>query len=116
MNKMFFGVMAAMLAMGCSNSGSAYLGQWVNVKNVCRTVAIEKNGDNYLVTIEQPGFFGMGGKSRFPANLKDGALSFNNGLTAVPMVIEQKTGNLLIDNGEFRRRNDGDKGCSAQEK
>ena len=59
-----------LLLVGCSKSGSQYIGKWQTPQNAKNQIEIVRNGDNFLVAFS-------GHDQQLPAVLKDGSLQMS---------------------------------------
>lgn len=108
MKKTFVLMLTAAILAGCNeNSGSEYVGKWVNVRSNNRTLEVERNGDSFMLRETGPGFLtGKIETKNIPATLMDGTLQVqSSGLGPVTMSIDKATGNLTNGQNEYKRAN-----------
>lgn len=105
--KGILGAMAMALALltGCgSESGSEYIGKWVDVERDVRTLEIERNGGSFLIRNTEPSFFsGKVETKNIPATLKDGVLQLSLGFGTISLAIDKSSGNLTDGQTEYKR-------------
>lgn len=95
--------------VGClADNGSRFLGSWQNVKYEKENVEIVKNGSSYLISMKKPDCFGPNDcrtlEKKFTASLVDDRLEIRENGYQVNLIIEEKTGYLLINNNETYRK------------
>lgn len=91
--------------VGCGKeSGSEYVGKWVNSKMASETLEIKRNGDNFIVTRTMPDFFGGTKISDFPAVFKDGVLTINAGLGPITMSYVKDDDTLVMGGSKFNHQ------------
>jgi len=95
-------VLSLVLAFSaCSKQGSEYLGKWQDPANPnSGTLEVSRNGDNYLIKITAPGFFG--GKPQTTttsAVAKDGLLHMEGAMGGTVLTYVKATDGLLISGG-----------------
>lgn len=112
--KFVYSMTSLLLALSaCGHAAAAnYVGQWVNVKNECRTLAIEKNGSNFLVKVSEPSTLVRKLDVRtVPAMMKNDMLYIEMPRRAEAVSVNEQTGNLMSSKGEYRRVLKDDKVC-----
>lgn len=103
-----FVALAAVLS-ACGKQGNEYVGNWQATKYKNRTVAIERNGDNFVIKITEPSMFKRGevDTETRPAVYKDGMLEISTGFGTAKVSHVKDTDTLLMptmgDSMEFRR-------------
>lgn len=92
----FLAVAAALSA--CGKQGNEYIGNWEAKQYKNRTVAIERNGDNFVIKSTEPSMFKRGQLDTdvIPAAYKDGMLEVSTGLGAVKVSYVKDTDTLLM--------------------
>jgi hypothetical protein len=93
---------AALLAVAACNDdkGAEYLGKWEAVHHNRYPCQIERNGEAFIV--RQLGS-GSDGTQSVPAILKDGGLVIQGPMGNMTLVIDKKSGHLLIGGDEFQK-------------
>ena len=96
---------ALALLTGCgAESGSEYIGKWVDVKRDVRMLEIERNGGSFLIRNTEPSFFsGKVETQNIPATLKDGVLQLSLGFGTISLAIDKASGNLTDGQAEYKR-------------
>lgn len=106
-NRLLSVVALLALLVGCGNQeGSEFTGKWVNVKSDARTIAIERNGDSFMIRETAPSF--VDGKiqtKNIPATFKDGALQVQTGFGVSTLAVDKSTGHLTNGQAEYKRAN-----------
>lgn len=88
-------IFLCLLASGCGKAGgSEYLGKWQNVNNKKDQFEISRNGDNFLITKTEAGFFGKPQTTTVSAVLKDGLLEAKGGFLTVTITYVKATDRL----------------------
>ncbi len=91
--------------VGCGKeSGSEYIGKWVNSKMASETLEIKRNGDNFIVTQTMPDFFGGTKTSDYPAVFKDDVLTINAGLGPITMSYVKDDDTLVVGGNKFNHQ------------
>ncbi len=96
---------AVLLLSACNSVGNHYLGSWENSKNTAERLEITRNGDNFLVTVNQPARHPI----TVPAILRSGNLEIKGDLLSSQITYVQSTDTLIMPgmlsgNVEYRRR------------
>ncbi|MCY0853101.1 hypothetical protein [Cupriavidus sp. D39] len=92
---------------GCgNNSGSEYLGKWVNLKSEKRFLEIERNGDSFMVRNTGPSFIdGKPETKNIPATYANGVLKVSMGMGDITLAIDKASGNLTDGSVEYKKTN-----------
>jgi hypothetical protein len=101
MRRLYSALTALMVLAACNDqSGAEYLGKWEAVHHNRYPCLVERNGDAFIVRILGQG---MDGTQSVPATLKDGALLIQSEMGTMSIVIDKKSGHLLIGGDEFQK-------------
>lgn len=92
----FLAVAAALSA--CGKQGNEYVGNWEAKQYKNRTVAIERNGDNFVIKATEPSKFKRGTLDTEvkPAVCKDGMLEVSTAFGAMKVSYVKDTDTLLM--------------------
>jgi len=99
----------AVLSACSGKAGNEYVGNWEATKYKNRTLAIEQNGDNFVIKATEPSRFKRGefATERMPAVYKDGMLEISTGFGTSKISHVKDTDTLLFPtmggSMEFRR-------------
>lgn len=99
-------VAALALLSACSESGSEYIGKWVNSESSSTTMEISRNGENFLIKETTPVMWGKKGEtntSTGPAVMKDGMLHVQGAL-GTPTISHIKQNDTLAVTALFGTR------------
>lgn len=101
-------ILISVFFVGCGQSGSEYLGKWVNIKSADYKLEIKKNGDNFIVAQTIPNFFSRSADDKeltheYPAILKDGVLTINADFGQVTVAHVKEDDTILLKEGKYKR-------------
>ena len=95
------------LLTGCFEtlqSGEEYLGKWVSTVTDKAGLVIERNGENFLITVTELSVLsGRQHVQKFPAAMKDGMLLVRVGTGETNVMIDKTSGNLIASGREYKR-------------
>lgn len=92
----FLALTAALSA--CGSQGKEYIGNWQSKEYANRTVAIERNGDSFVIKTTAPILYAPDKTKTtvLPAVYKDGLLEASNGLGTARISYVKNTDTLLM--------------------
>jgi hypothetical protein len=96
--KVFAYAAVAAVLSACGNQGSEYVGNWEAKEHKNRTVAVERNGDNFVLKVTEPSMFKRGefDTDVVPAVYKDGMLEVSTGFGTSKVSYVKDTDTLLM--------------------
>lgn len=96
--KVFACIVFAAALSACGKQGSEYVGSWEAKQLKNRAVAIERNGDNFVLKVTEPSFVKRGKLDTHvvPAVYKDGMLEVSTGFGMSKVSYVKDTDTLLM--------------------